>query len=100
MIHQTAIDTTDEVEELLNDEAEIAQIKQRSVAGAVSYFLRTIFLQLIGLVSVFVLSAFFSPEDFGIYGFVIQIIGLLIFFSDIGLAAALVQKKTEPTKEE
>jgi O-antigen/teichoic acid export membrane protein len=100
MIHQTAIDTTDEVEELLSDEAEIAQIKQRSVAGAVSYFLRTIFLQLIGLVSVFVLSAFFSPEDFGIYGFVIQIIGLLIFFSDIGLAAALVQKKLEPSRDE
>jgi O-antigen/teichoic acid export membrane protein len=100
MIHQTAVDTTDEVAELLDDEAEIARIKQRSVVGAVSYFFRTAFVQIIGLASALVLSAFFSPEDFGIYGFVIQIIGLLIFFSDIGLAAALVQKKENPSKEE
>ena len=97
MIQHTPIDTTDEIEELLVDEQEIANIKQRSVTGALSYFLRTAFLQIIGLVSVLVLSAFFKPEDFGIYGFVIQIIGLLIFFSDIGLAAALVQKKDEPS---
>ena len=100
MIHQTAVDTTDEVEELLENPEEIARIKQRSVVGALSYFFRTALIQVIGLVSALVLSAFFSPTDFGIYGFVIQIIGLLIFFSDIGLAAALVQKKAEPTKQE
>lgn len=100
MIQHAAIDTTDEGEELLNDAREIARIKQRSVTGAISYFFRTVFVQIIGLVSVLLLSAFFSPEDFGIYGFVIQIIGLLIFFSDIGLAAALVQKKTEPNTTE
>ena len=100
MIQNTAVDTTDELEELLDDEEEIARIKQRSVSGAFSYFLRTAFIQIIGLVSALVLSAFFSPEDFGIYGFVIQIIGLLIFFSDVGLAAALVQKKSEPTKQD
>ena len=100
MIQPTVVDTTDEVDELLNDEAQIQQIKERTLTGAISYFLRTIFLQLIGLVAVFLLSAFFTPADFGVYGFVVQIIGLLIFFSDIGLAAALVQKKTEPTKGE
>ncbi|HEX9817544.1 MAG TPA: oligosaccharide flippase family protein, partial [Patescibacteria group bacterium] len=100
MIQHTPIDTTDEVEELLTDEVEIASIKQRSVTGALSYFFRTALLQVIGLASVLVLSAFFRPEDFGIYGFVIQIIGLLIFFSDIGLAAALVQKKQEPNQGE
>lgn len=96
----TAVDTTDEMDELLDDPEEIARIKQRTITGALSYFARTIFLQVIGLVSVFLLSAFFTPEDFGVYGFVIQIIGLLIFFSDIGLAAALVQKKDEPKKIE
>ena len=100
MIQHTPVDTTDEVEELLTDAEEIANIKHRSVMGALSYFLRTAVLQIIGLVSALILSAFFSPEDFGIYGFVIQIIGLLIFFSDIGLAAALVQKKDEPNKSE
>lgn len=79
---------------------ELSAIKKKSVSGAVSYFLRTIFLQAIGIVSIFVLSAYFKPEDFGIYGFVVQIIGLLIFFSDVGLAAALIQKKEEPTVED
>lgn len=100
MIQPTVVDTTDEVEELLSDQEEIAKIKARSVSGALSYFLRTLLLQGIGLASAFILSAFFSPADFGIYGFVIQIIGLLIFFSDIGLAAALVQKKQAPSTGE
>lgn len=95
MINQTAADTTDELTELL-DQDQLTDIKRKSVSGAVSFLVRTAILQGIGLVSAFVLSAFFSPEDFGIYGFVTQIIGLMIFFSDIGLAAALIQKKNEP----
>jgi O-antigen/teichoic acid export membrane protein len=98
MINQTAVDTTDEVEELMDDE--INEIKKKSVSGVVSYFFRTAFLQGIGLVAAFILSAFFSPSDFGIYGFVTQIIGLLIFFSDIGLAASLVQQKNDPDNKE
>ncbi len=86
----------------MNNEEEIQsqdlqKIKKKSVSGAVSYFIRTLLLQGIGLVSVFILSSYFSPEDFGIYGFVIQIIGILIFFSDVGLAASLIQKKTPPS---
>jgi O-antigen/teichoic acid export membrane protein len=76
---------------------DLDQIKQRSMLGAISYFGRTLFLQGIGIVSVLVLSAYFMPEDFAIYGIVIQVIGLLTFVSDIGLAAALIQKKDEPT---
>lgn len=84
----------------VQEEADIQHIKKQSVSGVVSYFLRTAVLQGIGLVASLLLSAFFSPSDFGIYGFVTQIIGLLIFFSDVGLAAALVQKKEEPTHGE
>lgn len=96
MINQTAPDTTDELEETL-DQSQLKEIKRRSVSGAVSFIARTAVLQGIGLLSVFILSAYLSPEDFGIYGFVTQIIGLLIFFSDVGLAAALVQKKDKPS---
>lgn len=92
----TPINTNHDTEELLTDQV-ISDIKKKSVSGAFSYFLRTIFLQGLGLISIFLLSAFFNPEDFGVYGYVLQIIGLLIFFSDIGLAAALVQKKKAPS---
>jgi O-antigen/teichoic acid export membrane protein len=81
-----------------NEEIEFEEVKKRSISGAISYFIRTIFLQAIGFGSAAILSALLSPEDFGVFGFVIQIIGILIFFSDVGLAAALVQKKTEPTE--
>lgn len=104
MINQTPIDTTDDLEEIMDpevlDEETIAKIKEKSISGVVSYFLRTAVLQGIGLVSAFLLSLFFSPTDFGIFGFVTQIIGLLIFFSDVGLAAALIQMKKEPNKKE
>ena len=78
----------------------LQDIKKKSVSGAISYFIRTIFLQGIGLASVAVLSWYFTPEDFGIYGLVIPIVGLLTFFSDVGLAASLIQKKEEPTKND
>lgn len=81
-----------QVTELLQD------IKKKTVCGAVSYFIRTIFLQGIGLASIAVLSWYFSPEDFGIYGLVIPIVGLLTFFSDVGLAASLIQKKENPSR--
>ncbi len=79
---------------------EVDQIKRKSVRGVFSFFLRTILIQGIGLASAFVLSAFFSPEEFGIFGIVTQIIALLVFFSDIGLAAALIQKKNEPSEDD
>lgn len=75
-------------------------IKKKSVTGAFAYFVRTGLIQVLGFISVIILSAIFTPEEFGIYGIVIQIVGLLIFFSDIGLAAALVQKKDTPTRVE
>ena len=76
---------------------ELHQIKQKTVSGAISYFLRTLFLQGFGLGSAIILSWLLDPEDFGVYGFVIQIIGILTFISDIGFAAALIQKKQNPT---
>ena len=99
MTQLTSQDTAPDLEEVLNGE-ELQSIKKKTVVGAVSYVGRTAVLQAIGLVASLFLSAFFSPEDFGIYGFVVQIIGILVFFSDIGLAAALVQKKERPTLKE
>lgn len=78
----------------------VGDIKRKTIHGAVSFFIRTIFINLIALAASLILSAVFSPEDYGIYGAVIQIIALLVFFSDIGLAAALIQKKEEPTQKD
>lgn len=87
-------------EDLPDTTLEISTIKRRSIMGAFSYFSRTLLLQGIGLAASLVLSALLSPEDYGLYGAVMAIIGILVFFSDIGLAAALVQKKQEITEDE
>jgi len=57
----------------------VAQLKRRTLIGAISYFVRSSFLQIIGFVSAVIISVFFTPEEFGIYGLVQQIIGILIF---------------------
>lgn len=79
---------------------EIDDIKKKTVSGAASYMTRTLLLYAIGVGASFLLAAYLSPTDFGIYGVVTQMIGLLTFFSDIGLAAALIQKKEEPSLTE
>ncbi len=76
----------------------IKELKKKTITGVGVFFVQTIFLNLLGLITNFVLMFYFTQEDFGIYGFVIQIIGLLNFFSDIGLASSLIQKKQEPTE--
>ncbi len=91
----TASSTVTPTTQLSTDE-----VKRRSVGGAVSYFGRTIFLLLLNLVTMFVLSSKLDPSEFGIYGIVIQFVGLLVFASDVGLAAALIQKKAEPKRNE
>ncbi len=79
---------------------EVQEIKRKSVSGAASYMARTLLLHLIGLGASFVLGAYLTVQEFGIYGVVTSIIGLLTFFSDIGLASALIQKKDSPTVTE
>jgi O-antigen/teichoic acid export membrane protein len=44
-----------------------------------------------------ILLLLLGPADFGLFFLVTSLISLFTFFSDIGLAAALVQKKTTPT---
>ena len=99
-LEQTPAGTTQSPETEEEEAATVAAIKSKSVNGAASYFGRTILLNVVGLGSALLLSKFLRPEDFGLYGLVTQVIGILIFFSDIGLAAALVQKKEEPSTQD
>lgn len=77
-----------------------AEIKRRSIKGVFSFVSRTLLLNVIALAAMFIISGKLSAADFAVYGIVTQLIGLLIFVSDVGLAAALVQKRDEPTQDE
>jgi PST family polysaccharide transporter len=82
------------------DDGYFLQVKNKIIAGVFALTARTFILQIIASVSTFILAILLTPEIFGIYYVVTAIISFLSYFSDIGLAAALIQKKEEPTRDE
>ena len=75
------------------------EIKHKSVTGVLALTTRTAFLQIISVIGNFFLTIFLAPEEFGVYFLVSAIVVFLNYFSDVGLAAALVQKH-EVTRED
>lgn len=81
------------------DELDIEMIKKRAVRGVLALSVRTGFLQTVSFLGIFLLTIFLDPQIFGVFFVVSAAIAFLTYFSDIGLAAALIQKK-EPLKRE
>lgn len=79
---------------------DLADIKSKSVKGVVALTARTFTLQIIGFIATFFLTLLLTPSIFGVYYVVSAVISFLGYFSDIGLAAALVQKKEDLTPED
>lgn len=79
-------------------EINLETVKSRAVKGIVVLTGRTFLLQAIALVSQLFLFAYLGGYEFGIFAIVSAIINFLVYFSDIGLAAALIQKKEAPTE--
>jgi PST family polysaccharide transporter len=78
-------------------EISLETVKERSVRGVVVLTGRTFLLQVIALVAQLFLFAYLGKYEFGVFAIVSAIINFLVYFSDIGLAAALIQKKEKPT---
>jgi O-antigen/teichoic acid export membrane protein len=78
-------------------EISLETVKKRSVRGVVVLTGRTFILQIVGLVAQLFLFAYLGKYEFGVFAIVSAIINFLVYFSDIGLAAALIQKKEKPT---
>ncbi len=89
-------------DEHLDPTAEISleTVKQRSVRGVVTLTGRYFVLYGISLVSQGFLGAFLSIVEFGIFGVVSAFVNFLVYFSDIGLAASLIQKKEKATEDD
>ena len=78
-------------------EGDYLEIKGKIVAGVLALTSRTLLLQIISFASTLILTILLSPAVFGIFFVVSALMSFLGYFSDIGLAAALIQKKDEPT---
>lgn len=74
-------------------EITLENIKERAVKGVAVLTGRTMFLSVISLIAIGFLTVFLEPSEFGIFWAVSAVVNFLAYFSDVGLAAALIQKK-------
>lgn len=75
------------------ENVDITLITKRSIRGVLALVSRTFIVQVIGFTASFLLTILLSPSVFGAFFVVSAVIAFLSYFSDIGLAAALIQKK-------
>ncbi|MBU0572420.1 oligosaccharide flippase family protein [Patescibacteria group bacterium] len=89
-------------QEHLDPTAEITleAVKKRAVKGVVVLTGRTFLLSVLSLVATGFLTVFLEPSEFGIFWIVSAIVNFLAYFSDVGLAAALIQKKERITDKD
>ncbi len=78
---------------MTNETDTIAQLKKNTVISTLSLFFQGGYSAILGLAANLVLTILLSPAIFGIYFTVLSIISILNYFSDIGLAGSLIQKK-------
>lgn len=82
------------------DKLGIDIIMRRAISGVVAFVVSGFFIQIFTTFGGFILTVILTPTIFGIFTLVSALLNLLVYFSDIGLAAALVQKKEEPTEKD
>lgn len=85
---------------VIEDNLSVLEIKKRSVAGVLALISRTFLIQIISFIATLILTAYLDPNTYGIFYLVSSVVNFLAYFSDIGLAAALIQKKDKITKED
>jgi len=76
------------------------KIKERTISGVSVLMLRNFLIQPISSFGFIFLSVFLKKWELGVFWAVSEVVGFLGYFSDIGLAAAVIQKKEELRKEE
>ncbi|MCL4382911.1 MAG: oligosaccharide flippase family protein [Patescibacteria group bacterium] len=82
------------------DEIGLEEVKKRAVGGVLALTSRTFLLQIISFLTTFLLTIFLAPSVFGVFFVVSAVISFLGYFSDIGLAAALIQKREAVTEDD
>jgi len=78
----------------------LTNIKKKSLQGVLAITSQNFILQIIAFTATFILTIFLSPSVFGIFYIVTAFVSFLAYFSDIGLAGALIQKKEDLTRED
>lgn len=72
---------------------DLTTVKKRSLTGIVTLISRSFVLQIIATGGFFLLSIFLGRPEIGLFIAVNDLVSILGYFSDIGLAASLIQKR-------
>ena len=78
------------------EEIDLPTVKDRAVKGVVALTGRTFLLQIVSFFGFFLLTVFLGTAEIGLFFAISELVAILGYFSDIGLAAALIQKKEKP----
>jgi O-antigen/teichoic acid export membrane protein len=81
-----------ETEVTLGD-VDLATVKARSLTGIVTLISRSFVIQIVSTLGFFLLSVFLQRPEIGLFIAVNEMVSILGYFSDVGLAASLIQKK-------
>jgi O-antigen/teichoic acid export membrane protein len=81
-------------------ELDFLTIKKRAVSGAVILSLGGFSIQFFNFLGFSLLAAFLEPATYGVFFIVSALVDFFAYFSDIGLAAALIQKKEPLTQKD
>lgn len=84
-------------EEITLGDVDLTTVKARTVSGIATLISRSFLLQLVATGGFFLLSVFLNRPEIGLFIAVNDLVSILGYFSDIGLAASLVQKKEQVT---
>lgn len=82
------------------EELTVEVVKQRAAKGAAILTIRTIVMQATSFFANALLTIFLEPAQYGVFFLVSAVINFLAYFSDIGFAAALIQKKDSLTTDD
>jgi O-antigen/teichoic acid export membrane protein len=78
-------------------DVDLSDVKRKSITGVVALISRTFLIYLVSIWATFILTVLLSPADYGTFFLVSAVVNFLNYFSDVGLAAALIQKKDKLT---
>ena len=81
-------------------EISVETVKRKAVKGVVVLTGRTFILSVISFTATALLMVYLEPSQFGVFWIVSAIVNFFTYFSDIGLAAALIQKRQLVAKED
>lgn len=82
------------------EQLSVETVKKRAISGAAILTGRNVLLQGVSFLATVLLTVFLAPSEFGVFFVVSAVISFLAYFSDIGFAASLIQKKERVTDVE